>query len=214
MRVKTTPNILIADDHAIVRSGLKVIIQAELRGARFEEAESGETLLEKMKDTRFDMVILDVSMPDTEAFSLATFLLKEFPDLKLLVFTVNTELFYAKRFLRIGCHGYLNKHSKPAEIINAVLKILSGKKFISDEFTEVLSEQFLGVSNENPFDDLSDREFEVVLLLLKGNSISAIAETLSIHKSTVGTHKVRIFAKLRVANMVELINLARVYNLV
>ncbi len=214
MRLKTTPNILIADDHAIVRSGLKVIIHTEIRGARFEEAETGKAVMEKVKDTRFDLVILDVSMPETETFSLATFLLREYPDLKLLIFTINRELFYAKRFLRVGCHGYLNKHAKPAEIINAVLKILSGKKFISDEFTEILSEQFLGIANENPFDDLSDREFEVVLLLLKGNSISGIAETLNIHKSTVGTHKVRIFTKLRVTNMVELLNLARVYNLV
>jgi two-component system invasion response regulator UvrY len=207
-------NILIADDHSIVRAGLKLLINSSIRDVSIDEAEDGEAVIKKMKSAPFDLLILDINMPHTESFSLTAYLLKEYPGLKIIIFTMNQEVFFAKRFLKIGAHGYLNKYSKEAEIKYAIQKVLSGKRYISDNLAEILSGELTRKKKDNPFEDLSDREFEVVLQMLKGSSVSEIANTLSLHKSTVGTHKTRILDKLKISNTVELINLARLYEII
>ncbi len=132
-------NILIADDHSIVRSGLKVLINSSIRDVSIDEAEDGEAVIKKMKSAGFDLLILDINMPHTESFSLTAYLLKEYPGLKIIIFTMNQEVFFAKRFLKIGAHGYLNKYSKEAEIKYAIQKVLGGKRYISDNLAEILS---------------------------------------------------------------------------
>ena len=207
-------NILIADDHSIVRAGLKLLIGTSIQDVNLEEAEDGETVIKKMKSGHFDLLILDINMPNTESFSLTAYLLKEYPALKIIIFTMNQEIFFAKRFLKIGAHGYLNKYSKDPEIKYAIQKVLGGKRYISDNLAEILSGEFTKKQKDNPFEDLSDREFEVVLQMLKGSTVSEIANILSLHKSTVGTHKTRILDKLKISNTVELINLARLYEII
>src|ERR1700722_17388146 len=138
-------NILIADDHSIVRAGLKLLINSSIRDISIDEAEDGEAVIKKMKSAVFDLLILDIIMPHTEFFSLTPYLLKEYPVLK------------------IGAHGYLNKYSKEAEIKYAIQKVLGGKRYISDNLAEILSGELTRRKKDNPFEDLSDREFEVVL---------------------------------------------------
>ena len=174
-------NILIADDHSIVRAGLKLLISSSIQNVTTDEAEDGEAVIGKMKSAPFDLLILDINMPHTESFSLTTYLLKEYPGLKIIIFTMNQELFFAKRFLKIGAHGYLNKYSKESEIKYAIQKVLGGKRYISDNLAEILSGDLTKKPKDNPFEDLSDREFEVVLQMLKGSSVSEIANTLSLH---------------------------------
>ena len=208
------PHILIADEHPIVRMGLGALIQSAFQQVRLSEAENGEMVKQMLGAGVFDLVILGTHMPDTEAFGLAAFLRKEYPGVKLLIFTMKRDFFYAKRFLKIGCHGYLNKHSTQSEIINAVLEVLSGKKILGTEFTQVMASQLQGETAKNPFEELSDRQFEIVLQILKKNSLSNIAEILRIQLSTVCTHKVRIFSKLKVSSTADLARLAKMYNII
>ena len=205
-------NILIADDHAIVRIGLKIMIKHINSEINIEEAGDGKSVIQKLKSGTFDLLILDIHMPRTEPFSLTGYLLKEFPALKILLFTINKELLFAKRFLKLGVHGYIIKQSGESEISNAIQKILEGQVYISDLLSEIISNDLINHKNDNPFEQLSDREFEVVLQILKGHSVSEIAETLHLNKSTVGTHKSRILNKLGLSNTLELHSLAKQYN--
>src|SRR5580658_9599131 len=207
-------NILIADDHSIVRAGLKLLISSSIRDISIDEAEDGEAVIKKMKTEHFDLLILDINMPHTESFSLTAYLLKEYPGLKIIIFTMNQEVFFAKRFLKIGAHGYLNKNSKETEIKYAIKKVLSRTRYSSDNIDQTFYSEITKKLKDNPFENLSDREFDVVLQMLKGSSVSEIANTLSLHKSTVGTHKTRILDKLKISNTVELINLARLYEII
>ena len=210
---KTTLNILVADDHSIVRLGLKMLIRSINNRFNIEEAIDGESVIGKLKSARFDLLILDINMPNTESFSLTSYLIKEFPTLKILIFSMTQEAFFAKRFLRLGVRGYITKQSKEPEIRYAVQQIIDGQIYISDLLSTIISDDLMNDKKSNPFEDLTDREFEVILQILKGSSISEIAETLHINKSSVGTHKSRILNKLRLSNTMELLSLARLHNI-
>ena len=207
-------HVLIADDHAIVRIALRIIIKQRYPAVTFEEAVDGETLIRKLKSASFDLLILDINMPMTESFSLTRYVLKEFPGVKVLIFTVNKEFIFAKRFLKLGAHGYLIKESKEPEISDALQKILSGQVYVSDWLAEVIWGGAEHPRPENPFEALSDREFEVVLQILRGYSVNEIAGTLHLNTSTVGTHKSRVLNKLKLANTLDLLSLARQHHII
>ena len=210
---KTALNILVADDHSIVRLGLKMLIRSINSRFNVEEATDGESVIGKLKSAPFDLLILDINMPNTESFSLTSYLIKEFPTLKILIFTMTQELHFAKRFLRLGVYGYMTKQSKEPEIKYAIQQILDGQIYISNLLSTLISDDLINDKKSNPFEELTDREFEVILQILKGSSISEIAETLHINKSSVGTHKSRIMNKLRLSNTMELLSLARLHNI-
>jgi len=210
---KKSLHILIADDHAIVRIGLKIMIRHINSGIYMEEAVDGNSVIQKLKSGTFDLLILDINMPRTESFSLTGYLLKEFPALKILVFTINQELLFAKRFLKLGAHGYMIKKSGEPEIRQAIEKILDGQIYVSDLLSEIISNDLINQKEDNPFERLSDREFEVVLQILKGYTVSEIAETLHVNRSTVGTHKSRILNKLGLSNTLELHSVAKKHNI-
>jgi len=207
-------SILIADDHAIVRIGLRILINNIDADIHIEEAVNGEAVIGKLKSRSFDLLILDVNMPQTESFSLADYLRKQFPSLKILIFTMNQEVSFAMRFIKLGVHGYLFKQTVEAEIQSAIRRIREGHIYISDFFSELISSEVLSRREVNPFEGLSDREFEVTLQILKGYSMSEIARTLHLNRSTVGTHKSRVMKKLRLTNTIELINLARKHKII
>jgi two-component system invasion response regulator UvrY len=208
---KKALQILIADDHTIVRIGLRIIIRNINSEVTIEEATDGESVIRKLKSGRFDLLILDINMPRTESFSLVGYLIKEFRTLKILIFTINQESLFAKRFLKLGVHGYMIKQSKGSEINIAIQKILAGQTYISDPLLEAISNDLINNKKNNPFEELSDREFELVLQILRGYSVSEIAETLHLNKSSVRTHKARIMDKLKLSNTMELLNLAKQY---
>jgi two-component system invasion response regulator UvrY len=211
---KRALNVIIADDHAIVRIALKIIVRKNYPATTIEEAMDGESVIRKLKSAPFDLLILDINMPLTESFSLTRYIIQEFPALKILIFTINKEFVFAKRFLKLGAHGYMIKESKEPEISYALDKILNGQAYISDWLAEILSNNPDYPQQENPFETLSDREFEVVLLILRGYSVSEIAETLHLNASTVGTHKSRILHKLRLTNTLELLSLAKTHHII
>jgi two-component system, NarL family, invasion response regulator UvrY len=206
-------SILIADGHSIVRIGLKIMIRQIHSEIRTEEAADGESVIRKLKSGSFDLLILDINMPRTESFSLTGYLLKEFSSLKILLFTISHEPIFAKRFLKLGVHGYMTKQAGEPEIRQAIQRLLEGQAYISDLLAGLISNDLIYPNKDNPFERLSDREFEVVLQILKGRSASEIAETLHLNKSTFATHKSRILHKLRLSSTLELLSLARQHNI-
>ena len=159
------------------------------------------------------MAMLDIQMPNTDTLALMQKISAEYPHLKVLVFSMSPENIYAQRYLKAGAMGYLNKDSSLEEMQKAIGLVLSGKKYISETLLDILASSAGQVANENPFNKLSPREFEIANLLLSGKTISQISQALQLGVSTVGTHKSRIFEKLRVNNLLQMKDLANSYNL-
>ncbi len=204
---------LLIDDHVVVRSGIKLLIANIYAESEIHEAKDGETALELVKNNQYDFVMLDVQMPNTDSFALMESFKANYPALKVLVFSMNSENIYALRYIKAGAKGFISKEAPMDEVRKAIDLVLNGKKYISEEMLFVLAEGNSNSAESNPFNSLSAREFEIVSMLLNGKTISVIAADLKLGISTVGTHKGRIFTKLKVNNLLELQDLANSYNL-
>lgn len=204
--------ILIIDDHSIIRVGITYLIHQDTPAAVIDEARSGDAAVTLLKKNPYDLVILDVNIPGTDTIDLISYLLTASPHLNILIFTMNPEEWYGRRFLKMGVKGFLNKESPEEEIRKAIWTVLKGNRYISPELAQIISMDALEKRKENPFDELSNREFDVAMRLTRGDSVSLIAESLNLHASTVGTHKAHIFEKLKVNNIIQLADLARLYN--
>lgn len=203
---------LLADDHVVVRSGIKLLLLEIFKPAEIYEAANGEDVLEKLNEHTFDLVFLDIQMPKTDTIGLMEIIHKQYPELKVLIFSMRAEKIYAKRFLKAGAKGFVSKEAPLEEIIKAVNLVLSNKRYISDSLADYLADESLSTKTDNPFNRLSAREFEIASLLLTGVTISSISKSIDIRVSTVGTHKTRLFDKLGVTNLLELKELATSYN--
>jgi two-component system invasion response regulator UvrY len=204
--------ILIGDDHSIVRSGLKYLIKEMLPFSYCEEAGDGDEVVNYVKKTDYDLVIIDVNMPGTDSFTLVNNILAYKPNSKILVFSMNPEEIYARRFLKLGALGYLHKETNSnLEVVNAIHTVLSSKVYMSAHLKELIELKKSKDGMDNPFDALSDREIQIAKYLIGGKSNADIKNTLNIHSSTIGTHKIRLFDKLQIKSMVELVELAKLY---
>lgn len=205
---------LIIDDHEIVRRGLKLLISDFYHGAQVFEAHDEKSTLDQLKKNYFNLIILDVQMPNTNSFGLLEYITKRYPEAKVLIFSMGSEALYGKRFIKSGAKGYLSKEASIDEVKKAIDTILNGRKYISEELKNVFIEEVTNEqkSDRDPFAQLSDREFEISSFLLAGLSLSEIATRLHLQPSTVGTYKSRIFEKLNVSNLIQLKELATVYN--
>lgn len=204
---------LIIDDHVVVRSGIKTLLSDLYNPCIIYEANDGNSALEQLKEHQVDLAMLDIQMPNTDTLSLMETIRTQYPNLKVLIFSMSPENIYAQRYLKAGAKGFLNKDSNIEDIQKAIEVILSGKKYISETLLEILAANAGSMQVENPFNKLSAREFEIASLLLAGQTISQISKNLSLGVSTVGTHKSRIFEKLQVSNLLEMKALADHYNL-
>lgn len=204
-------NLLIIDDHSIVRTGIKLLAKEHLN-ATTEEASDGKIALKKIKEKKYDLLLLDINMPDTDCGKLLSTILTISPETKVLIFSMNEEDLFARHYLKLGAKGFLNKKSSDAQIMQAIQQVLTGKRYISPQLAETFGEDLAGSKNANPFEMLSERELTVVGHLLKGNSISGISEIMTLHPSTIGTYKTRIFEKLSIKSLIDLTELARIYN--
>lgn len=204
---------LLVDDHVVVRSGIKTLLTELYSPAEVHEAMNGDTAMIKLKEHEFDLVMLDIQMPKTDALGLMEYIHIKYPKAKVLIFSMSAENIYAKRFMKAGAYGFISKEAPLEEITRAINVILNNKKYISDTLAEKLAEDSFSGKTGNPFNDLSPREFEIVSLLLDGKTVTDISHTLNIQTSTVGTHKARLFEKLGVTNILELKELATTYNL-
>jgi two-component system invasion response regulator UvrY len=204
---------LLVDDHVVVRSGVKILLSQIFNPSEIDEAGDGDTVIELLKHHQYDLIIMDIQMPKTDTLGLMEYILIKFPDTKVLMFSMSAENIYAKRFLKAGACGFVSKDASLDEITKAINQVLNNKKYISPALASRLAEESFFDNPRNPFDKLSRREFEIASLLLSGQTLSEIAQSLNLQISTVGTHKGRLFEKLNVSNILELKELATTYNL-
>jgi two-component system invasion response regulator UvrY len=197
--------ILIADDHSVVRKGLKQILKGEFPSAHIEEADNAEDLLKKVMAEEWDMVISDISMPGKSGLDVLAQIRQVHPKLPYLVLSMYPEEQYAIRVLKAGASGYLNKDSLPEELLKAVNRVLSGKKYITPSTAEKLASTFGQNGSDFTHESLSNREFEVLKLLAAGKSVSDIAEQLSLSASTISTYRARIMIKMNLKTNADLI---------
>ena len=209
------PKILTIDDHSVVRKGIRMVIENHIPHCVFDEATDGDTAYEKIKNNDFDLIIMDVNMPKTDSFGLLSNILNYKPASKIIIFSVNAEDIYAKRYLQAGAKGYLTKGAPDSEVIKAVDTVLINKRYISSDLSQkLLSDLHANRVSENPFDRLSTREFEIVQHLAQGESSAEICKKLNLHSSTIATYKARIFEKLQCQNIIALNKLAKVHNVI
>lgn len=201
---------LLVDDHLVVRSGIKLLLADMYEEVQISEAQDGESAIKLLAENEYDLITMDVQMPNTDSFALMEFVKNKYPAAKVLMFSMSPESIYAIRFIKAGAKGFISKSAPLEEMKIAIDKVLNNKKYFSEEVLLELTEGDAG-GNNNLFDLLSPREFEIVTLLLNGKTISHIAADLSLSLSTVGTHKGRIFQKLKVSNLLELKELANSY---
>ena len=204
---------LLVDDHVVVRSGIKGLLSEIFKPLEIDEAGDGDSVVEKLKSHQYDLILMDIKMPNTDSFGLMQFIHVKHPGTKVLIFSMNAENIYARRFLKEGASGFISKEAPLEEITKAINVVLNGRKYISDSLAQTLAEESFLDKPSNPFEKLSSREFEIVSLLLSGQSANHISKTLNLQSSTIGTHKARLFEKLGVSNILELKELASSYNL-
>ena len=204
--------ILIADDHSIVRRGLKDILRDEFPFAEIIEVGDAGALLQKIIKESWDIVISDLSMPGRSALDILPEIRQLAPDLPVLIMSIYPEDQYAIRVLKAGAAGYLNKDLAPEELINAVHRVLSGRKYITNSVAEKLVD-FSDLS-QLAHDQLSDREFEVMKLLATGKSILEISSLFHLSATTISTYRSRILKKMNMKTNADLIKYAVSHQLI
>ncbi|HEV3222068.1 MAG TPA: response regulator transcription factor [Puia sp.] len=196
--------ILIADDHTVVRKGLKQILQDAFPSALIEEVADAEDLLKRVFSEDWDVVISDISMPGRSGLDVLQQIRQSHPRLPILILSMHPEDQYAIRVLRAGASGYLNKNSAPEELVKAINQVLLGKKYITPSIAEKLVNAFDQDAKKFSHEYLSDREFEVLKLLAAGKSVSDISDQISLSASTISTYRARIMTKLNLKTNADL----------
>ena len=211
---ETNLSILIAEDHKLIRKITRQILTDLQPVSVFHETDSVAGLIEFSKSHKFNLMVLDVHLTDGNTLTVLSTVKTLQPDAGILFFTMCPEDIYGKRILNNGADGFLNKRADESELKEAVTTILSGDKYISCKLQRQMADEVITKKMTNPFDRLSDREFEVMLLLLQGKSLTEIGTEISIQVSTVGTHKTRLFDKLNVSSLMELSKVAAAYEII
>ena len=196
--------VLIADDHTVVRRGLKQILLEGFPTAQIEEVPDAEELIKRVMQAEWDVVISDLSMPGRSGLEALQQIKQLQPKLPVLILSIHPEEQYAIRVLKAGASGYLSKDSAPDELGNAVQRVLLGKKYITDTIAEKLASVLDQDSNKSPHEYLSDREFSVLKMLAAGKSVSEIAESLFLSVTTVSTYRSRIMTKMNMKSNADL----------
>lgn len=204
----TRIKVLIVDDHAVVREGLKQILACTQDLGVAAEAESGLDAIRLIRNNRFDVVILDISMPDRNGIEVLKQIKREQPDLAILMLSMYREDQYAIRSLKAGASGYLNKQSAPAELVLAVRKLAAGLKYISPALAQELANHISENHEGMPHDALSDREYQTLTMIASGKTVSGIAKELSLSVKTVSEYRSRLLNKMKLRNSAELTHYA------
>lgn len=196
--------ILIADDHAIVREGIKQILAELPDKVTTDEAINGQEVIQKVWDNNYDLVLLDISMPGRSGLDILKQLKSEKPALKILILSMHPEEQYAIRALKAGASGYLTKESTPLELTEAIKKVSIGKKYVSASLAETLASH-LETTTEKPLhENLSNREYEVMCMIASGKTVKEIANELSLSAKTISTYRTRILEKMNMKNNAQI----------
>ena len=200
--------ILIADDHALIRKGLKEILSESPDMVLTGEADNFHEVLQKAKDDNYDVVVMDIAMPGGSALDSVKQLKQLKPDLPILILSVYPEEQYAIRMLKAGASGYLTKESAPDQLLIAIQKVAQGKKYVSSSLAEHLAHNLNNPMLQLPHETLSDREYQVLLRIASGKAVQQVADELHLSKKTVSTYRNRILKKMNMKENAEIVSYA------
>lgn len=202
------PRILIVDDHSLIREGLKQVLRDEPEMEVVAEAADGQNVMEVVRQEKADVVLLDISLPGRNGLEILKDVRHEYPKLPVLMLSMHPEERFALRALKAGASGYVTKESAPANLIQAIRKVMTGGKYISQTLAEQVAESLDGGSDRPAHQTLSDREYQVMIMIASGKSARVIAQELTLSTRTINTFRARILKKLKVKSSVELTHYA------
>ncbi len=206
--------ILLADDHAVVRQGLKLILADHFTKAEFGEARNAHEVISHIAADKWDVLILDITMPGRSGLEVLREVRQMRPKLPVLILSMHPEDQFAVRMLRAGAAGYLTKESAGEELVGAVQKVVKGGRYISAALAERMAFYLESDANQAPHERLSDREFQILRLIALGKAVSQIAKELSLSVKTISTYRARILSKMHMAHNAELTRYALQMSLV
>lgn len=200
-------NVLLVDDHELVRTGIRRLL-TDVKGIKvYAEVDSGEAAIAAVRETRPDVMLMDVSMPGIGGMEATRRLTHSYPDLKVIILTVHTDDPFPGQLLKAGAMGYLSKGCNVDEMIHAIRQVAAGKRYISPSVAQSLALSLLPGA-ESPFERLSQRELQVMMMLMQGNKMCDISTKLCLSPKTISTYRYRLYEKLGVHNDAELTRLA------
>ncbi len=199
-----TIRVFVIDDHAIVREGVKQILAETADMICTGDADNGHEAIRLARKGEFDILLLDLSMPERGGIEILKQIRKEAPEIKVLVLSMHKEDQYAVRTLKAGASGYLNKQSAPDELVVAIREVLAGRKYISKELAQALAEQITGDHQAAPHEILSDREYQTLTMIASGKCVSDIGKELNLSVKTISMYRSRLLQKMKLKNNAEL----------
>ena len=197
--------VLLADDHAIIRDGVKQILADTDDLVVAGEAANGPALLKLVAEQSWDIVVLDISMPGKNGLELIKLIRQDHPRLPILIFSMHQEEQYALRALHAGASGYLTKQSAPEQLVNAIRQVASGKKYLSPAVAQQLANAISEDTEKSPHERITDREYQVLVMIAGGKTLTQIAETLNLGVATVSTYRARLLEIMGLRSTAELI---------
>uniref|UniRef100_A0A832DGN0 Response regulator transcription factor n=1 Tax=Ignavibacterium album TaxID=591197 RepID=A0A832DGN0_9BACT len=205
MKIQKKFSVLVADDHKIVRHGLKKILEDEFSEVTIGEASRDTEIAEQLEKSKWDLVILDISMPGKSGLEVLKDIKATHPKIPVLILSMYPEEQFALRVMKSGASGYIRKDSAPEELVDAVNEILEGRKYISPTVMDILSDNVKKDGKVELSEILSDREYEIFMLIAQGKTVSEIAEILSLSVKTVSTHRTHILEKTKLKNNADIV---------
>ena len=205
--------ILIADDHDLVRTGIRHMLDSESNFQVVGEANSGEEAVDLGRELVPDVILMDVKMPGIGGLEATRRLIRSLSDVKILIVTVCTDSLFPSKLLQAGAFGYLTKGASLNEMVRAIKSVYAGQRYISPEIASQLAIMHLTDQADSPFEKLSERELQVTMMIVKGMKPTAISEKLHLSPKTINSYRYRIFEKLEIKNDVALTHLAIQHNL-
>ena len=206
--------VMLVDDHDLVRTGIKRLLEDHPDIKIVGEATSGEQALELVTENDPDVVLMDINMPGIGGLEATRKLLQRKPKLKIIVVTMHEDELFAQRLLKAGAMGYLTKGAKVDEILQALQAVIANQRYLCPSIAQQIALSQMAEEESSPFDSLSERELQVLLMMMDGQSISVISEKLCLSPKTVSTYRTRLYAKLGVQNDIELARLALQFGVV
>ena len=206
--------IMLVDDHDLVRTGIKRLLEDHPNIDIVGEAVSGEDAIRQVAEFDPDVVLMDINMPGIGGLEATRKLLQRKPQLKVIVVTMHDDDLFPQRFFKAGALGYVTKGAKVEEILLAIQAVMANKRYLSPGIAQQMALSQVGDEATSPFDSLSERELQVLLMMMDGQSIGAISEKLCLSPKTISTYRTRLYAKLGVQNDIELARLALLHGVV
>ncbi|MDA3955290.1 response regulator transcription factor [Oceanispirochaeta sp.] len=206
--------ILIVDDHPLVRRGLCQILQESISLSRLDELSNGVDVLSRLSRQLYDVIILDISLPGKDGLEVLKDLHIQYPEIPVLILSIQSESQYALRALKLGASGCLNKASAPEELVKAVKEVNKGGRYISPKVSHLLLEDYQGDHSQMPHKQLSEREYQVMIMLVEGLTSGEISTKLNLSIKTVSTYRARLLQKMNLKNNSQLIYYAVKHNLI